>query len=127
MCMPIIAPSSRHGFRNIALDPRRRVAEVEGQSLFAQVGVRGGEAFHPPQVLDPGLVDEVFDVAARVGGVAEQARGRLVLTLREVEGLSYEEIMEVMDCSLDSVKARLKRSRQGFENMLRHFEASSGV
>lgn len=36
---------------------------------------------------------------------------RLALTLREVEGLSYAEIAAAMSCSLDAVKARLKRAR----------------
>lgn len=36
---------------------------------------------------------------------------RTVLTLRETQDLSYEEIAEMMDCSLDSVKARLRRAR----------------
>jgi RNA polymerase sigma-70 factor, ECF subfamily len=35
-----------------------------------------------------------------------------VLTLREMQGLSYQEMTEVLDCSLDSVKARLRRARQ---------------
>ena len=36
---------------------------------------------------------------------------RLILTLREMQGLSYEEIAQTMSVSLDSVKARLRRAR----------------
>ena len=32
--------------------------------------------------------------------------------LKEVEGLSYAEIAEVMECSIESVRARLKRARK---------------
>jgi RNA polymerase sigma-70 factor (ECF subfamily) len=46
---------------------------------------------------------------------------RMILTLREVQGLSYEEIAAAMDCSLDSVKARLQRARKDFADRLRHF------
>jgi RNA polymerase sigma-70 factor (ECF subfamily) len=46
---------------------------------------------------------------------------RLILTLREVQGLSYEEIAAAMDCSVDSVKARLQRARRDFAEHLRHF------
>lgn len=46
---------------------------------------------------------------------------RLALTLREAEGLSYEEIAKAMSCSLDSVKARLKRARAELLEMARHF------
>ena len=52
---------------------------------------------------------------------------RLILTLREARGLSYGEIAESMDCSLDSVKARLRRAREQFEQILRHFEPPKNV
>ncbi len=52
---------------------------------------------------------------------------RLALTLREVEGLSYEEIAEAMSCSLDSVKARLKRARAELLEFSRHFSGADGV
>ena len=46
---------------------------------------------------------------------------RLILTLREAQGLSYEEIAQTLECSLDAVKARLKRARQGLKEEARHF------
>lgn len=46
---------------------------------------------------------------------------REILLLREVEGLSYQEIAEVLKCSLDSVKARLRRVREKLDGLLRHF------
>ncbi len=52
---------------------------------------------------------------------------RLALTLRETEGLSYEEIAKVMGCSLDSVKARLKRARAELLEMSRHLSDSDIV
>lgn len=52
---------------------------------------------------------------------------RLILTLREVQGLSYEEIMKAMDCTLDSVKARLRRARESLEEAMRHYSEPGGV
>lgn len=46
---------------------------------------------------------------------------RLALTLREAEGMSYEEIAAAMSCSLDSVKARIRRARAELLEMSRHF------
>jgi len=46
---------------------------------------------------------------------------RLILTLREIQGLTYQEIAAALDCSLDAVKARLRRARRDFEGRLRHF------
>jgi len=51
----------------------------------------------------------------------------MILTLREIQGLSYQEIAAVMHCSTDSVKARLRRARQGFQDKLRHFLGSGNV
>ena len=52
---------------------------------------------------------------------------RLILTLREVQGLTYQEIAAAMDCSLNSVKARLRRARRDFEERLRHFSGAKIV
>ena len=43
-----------------------------------------------------------------------------IIILREVEGLSYEEIARVENCSLDSVKARLRRARAELRERARH-------
>jgi RNA polymerase sigma-70 factor (ECF subfamily) len=52
---------------------------------------------------------------------------RLILTLREVEGLDYKELMKTLDCSMDSVKAKLRRARQKFREILGHIESSKNV
>jgi len=52
---------------------------------------------------------------------------RLLLTLREVQGLSYLELAQTLGCSLDAVKARLRRARQGLQDTLRHFSGSGDV
>jgi len=40
---------------------------------------------------------------------------RLVLVMREIQGMSYEEIAGVMNCSLGTVKSRLNRARHSFK------------
>ena len=47
-----------------------------------------------------------------------QAWPELVLTLSDVEGLSYEEIAVVMDTSLGTVKSRLSRARAKLRDFL---------
>jgi len=40
---------------------------------------------------------------------------RLVLIMREIQGLSYEEISSALKCSVGTVKSRLSRSRAAFK------------
>lgn len=47
------------------------------------------------------------------------SESRTALVLYEVEGLSYEEIAAVMNCSLDSVKSRLRRTRESLTEKAR--------
>lgn len=41
------------------------------------------------------------------------------ITLREMEGLSYEEIAEVMDCPIGTVRSRIFRAREAVDTQLR--------
>lgn len=52
---------------------------------------------------------------------------RLALTLCEADGLTYEEIAQVMSCSVDSVKARIRRARAELLDMARHFSGPNNV
>ncbi len=46
---------------------------------------------------------------------------RTILILREAEGMSYQELAEFLGCSLDAVKARLRRARSELVEKARHF------
>ena len=43
---------------------------------------------------------------------------RIVFVLRELEGKSYEEIAEITDCNLGTVKSRLNRARHRFAQVI---------
>lgn len=51
---------------------------------------------------------------------------RTILALREAQGLSYQEIAEVLECSLDAVKARLRRARQELLSQLKILSEEQG-
>ena len=46
------------------------------------------------------------------------AKLRTVIILKEIEGLSYEEISEVLDISMGTVKSRISRAREELQGMM---------
>ena len=44
---------------------------------------------------------------------------RTAITLREIDGLSYEEIAEIMDCPIGTVRSRIFRAREAVATQLR--------
>ena len=44
---------------------------------------------------------------------------RIAITLREMEGLSYEEIATAMSCPIGTVRSRIFRAREAIDNTLR--------
>lgn len=56
-------------------------------------------------------------VFATVQGLPEELRA--AITLREVDGLSYEEIAEAMGCPIGTVRSRIFRAREAIEAELR--------
>ena len=53
---------------------------------------------------------------------------RLILILREIQELSYDEIARVLDCTIGTVKSRLSRARLALkEKVIAHPELSTSV
>jgi RNA polymerase sigma-70 factor (ECF subfamily) len=83
-----------------------------------------------PDTLDTGEASTVrppadrLEVRERIERLERKLRGlnpqhRVVLVLRDAEGLSYEEIADITETPLGSVKGRLHRARREFVEMLR--------
>ena len=64
------------------------------------------------------LADEIKH---RVYNTIEQLPAELktAITLRELEGLSYEEIANAMDCPIGTVRSRIFRAREAIDNDLK--------
>jgi RNA polymerase sigma-70 factor (ECF subfamily) len=56
-------------------------------------------------------------VNAAIAALSEDLRQ--AITLREIEGLSYEEIAEVMNCPIGTVRSRIFRAREAIAERLR--------
>ena len=61
------------------------------------------------------------EIAAAVNSAVEALSDdlRQAITLREIEGLSYEEIAEVMNCPIGTVRSRIFRAREAIASRLR--------
>jgi len=75
----------------------------------------GGDFREPPAdgPLAPETAERRELLEALEGAIAELPEDyRLVVTLRHVEGLSYQEIAQALECPLGTVKVRLFRARE---------------
>jgi RNA polymerase sigma-70 factor (ECF subfamily) len=72
------------------------------------------------------LTDEIrTTVNAAIANLPEDLRTAIVL--RELEGLSYEEIAATMDCPVGTVRSRIFRAREAIDGRLREvFEGGLG-
>jgi len=51
---------------------------------------------------------------------------RAVLVLREMQGYSYDEIAQMLDCTLGTVKSRINRARQALKKQIVRIAANNG-
>jgi len=65
-----------------------------------------------------GLIKEELEVIVQKAMNSLPEKDRVILTLKEIEGLSYNEISKIMKISLDKVKIWLFRARQKLKEKL---------
>jgi RNA polymerase sigma-70 factor, ECF subfamily len=99
---------------NAALDHlgRQRPEPVDPETLDAS---EPSGARPPAERLE--VRERIERLERKLHGLSHQHRA--VLVLRDAEGLSYEEIADITDTPLGSVKGRLHRARREFVEMLR--------
>jgi len=110
---------------NAAIDTRRRRLDSPRAGIHTSVGSSEGE-HHLNQVAgETEASNPVVEVARTEDQeLIKDALARLnprfsaLLTLRYMEGLSYEQISEVQECSLGTVKSRLNRAHTALRELL---------
>lgn len=98
-------------------------------SLFGSDGVEAGleDRLHPVEFAHPGVKLEEQERAkvlfAAMARLTDQQK--IAFTLHHVEGLSYQEITDVMQVSLSSVESLIHRAKLNLRKWLRtYYEAS---
>ena len=103
---------------------RRRPRRLPTLSIDAPIESESGESDLVREIPDPSLkpderslVHELDQVIRKaMAGLPEQFRTAIVL--RELQGLSYEEISSAIGCELGTVKSRIARARGRLQEVL---------
>lgn len=85
----------------------------EAESFEDAVGLRDNAT--PDALLMSKQIGEI--VNATIDKLPEELR--TAITLREIEGLSYEEIAQIMECPIGTVRSRIFRAREAVAEQLR--------
>ena len=84
----------------------------------AEASVTAADALSPSELLQRKEVREMVENAVEVLPIDF----RFVITMRDIQGLSYEEIAAILQCSLGTVKSRLARARAMTKKRLQHIQ-----
>ena len=108
---------------------KKALVDLKRDPLVLESHVHAGEDGEEPSraenVLTDGATPESLlaskEIATAVNAAIEALSEdlRQAVTLREIEGLSYEEIAEVMNCPIGTVRSRIFRAREAIALRLR--------
>jgi len=93
--------------------PRDDIEASEAETYEGSGGLH--EHASPERIL---LKDEIAEmVFGAIGELPDDLK--MAITLREIEGLSYDEIAETMSCPIGTVRSRIFRAREAIDEQLK--------
>ena len=102
---------------NLFLDITRRRQRIRFEGLGEEAAAKiSGPEPTPSQAFDERHLD--YDVAAALADLPPDYRAAVVLC--DIEGLTYEEIADVLDVKLGTVRSRIHRGRAQLRAALEH-------
>ena len=104
--------------RNTMASRQRRPVDYEADLSESQQSAVESRMRHLDTPEAAALTDEIHRTVNRaVEELPEDLRTAIIL--REIEGLSYEEIAEAMDCPVGTVRSRIFRAREAIDRNLK--------
>ena len=103
---------------------RRRPRRLPTVSIDAPIEGENGESDLVREIPDPSLKPDERSLVQELDQVIKKAMAQLpeqfrtAIVLRELQGLSYEEIAESIGCELGTVKSRIARARGRLQEVL---------
>jgi RNA polymerase sigma-70 factor (ECF subfamily) len=101
---------------------KKALGDLKRDPLVSENALRGGDEEDETSAVEnelttaetPETVLAAKEIAAAVNSAMDALPEELrqAVTLREIEGLSYEEIAEVMNCPIGTVRSRIFRARE---------------
>ena len=100
--------------------PTRGIDPEDAETLYQDAAFQ--DSATPERLLQRDRLKEVVFTA--IADLPEELR--IAVSLREMDGMSYEEIAEVMDCPIGTVRSRIFRAREAIEKKMQpYLEASA--
>ena len=101
---------------NLCLDElRRRKNKVVSLDDIKEQGYEPATNYHNPE--ETAESSELYTMIQEVLLTLSEEH-RVILVLKDVEGLEYSEIAQILGCNLGTVKSRLNRAREAFRKRL---------
>lgn len=111
-----------HIVSNVCRDELRKRKKAQILSLDAPITTDEGEFSRQTEdwTYSPDLIYESKETQYFIQKALDQLSPdyKAVIILREIQGFSYEEIAQHLDCSLGTIKSRLNRARKAMRNII---------
>jgi RNA polymerase sigma-70 factor (ECF subfamily) len=118
----------KNTFINAFRKRSRRPTQVDFENVEPMLEARPAE--ETTQVQESGSTDaydELVDDDVKHALDQLPFEFRMATVLCDIEGLSYQEIAEIMECPIGTVRSRLSRSRRFLQRKLRSYARERGI